>query len=616
MRILHRILLVVTCAFLAASAPHAAQWSRTYGPGTPSSVRQTADGGYILAGYLGCASWLMRLDAGGMGAWKRVRGSEGCGGIGSTSEWATFAQLAADGGYTVLGNDHFSSIWQPGQSTWISKLDSGGTVVWFKEYAGVGHIESVQPTADGGFVAAGELYVAPVGVNAVVLRFDAGGDLVWRASLNGIQQDRAHFVQATSDGGAVVAGHTFPYSRAGSAGPVDAWVVKLDEHGQIVWQKTYGGPGYDFANFVSPTADGGYVVVGTTDSFGSGGVDVWVWKLDAVGSILWQRTYGGPGAEYLYAAHQAQDGGLIVAGLTYSFGSGNSDAWVFKIDASGGIVWQRTFGGTGDDRTPRSVEPTADGGYAIAGHAPAGLPESDAPGAWVLKLDANGAINGCPNTNSSSAAVLESHATAQEGSLSSNVSYAPPYIGSSALWGVAEIVTSQQCYDPSPASRLTAVEYYYRSFDHYFLTTLPQEIAALDAGAFPGWTRTGKSFQTYGLDPAAASVCRFWSGQTFAPKSSHFYTPYVTECAYLKQQGVWQYESDVFALALPVGPAGQGVCGTATQPLYRAYNNGMSGAPNHRYTTDPAVLDAMVAQGWSMEGEASTRVFACVPTQQ
>ena len=86
--------------------------------------------------------------------------------------------------------------------------------------------------------------------------------------------------------------------------------------------------------------------------------------------------------------------------------------------------------------------------------------------------------------------------------------------------------------------------------------------------------------------------------------------------AYLKQQGMWQYEGDVFGLGLPAGLPGQGVCGTATQPLYRAYNNGMSGAPNHRYTTDPAVLDAMVAQGWSMEGEASTRVFACVPTQQ
>ena len=160
---------------------------------------------------------------------------------------------------------------------------------------------------------------------------------------------------------------------------------------------------------------------------------------------------------------------------------------------------------------------------------------------------------------------------------------------------------------------MTAVEFYHRDFNHYFLTTFPQEVAALDAGTFPGWARTGQSFQVYGLDPGAASVCRFWSGQTFAPKSSHFYTPYAAECGYLKQQGVWQYEGDVFALGLPVGPAGRGTCGTATQPVYRAYNDGQGGAPNHRYTTDPAVLDAMIAQGWIMEGEAATRVFACVP---
>ena len=615
MRILFRVFVAVTFAFLTATAAHAAAWSRTYGSGTPSSVRQTADGSYILAGYSGSRSWLMKLDASGNATWKRVRGGGDGVGPGSTSESAVLAEPAADGGYTVLGNSRVFSTWQPQQSTWISKLDGSGNVQWHKEYVGVGNIESAQPTADGGFLAAGARYVAPSGYEAVVLKFGAGGDLVWRAALKGNQEDMAHFVQATSDGGAIVAGHTFPSSTVGSTKRVDAWVTKLDGQGQIVWQKTYGGPGYDFARFVSPTNDGGYVVAGDTDSFGPGNSDIWIWKLDAGGSLLWQRTYGGFDRDNLSAVHPTEDDGVVVAGVTCSFGAGDCDGWVFEVDATGWIGGQRLFGGTGHDSVG-AIEPVADGGYVVAGIASLTSLGPDASGAWVVKVGAKGTISGCSIVDYSHVAPWEAHATAQEGNLSSQVSFALPYVESSVPWSDAEIMSLQQCYAPSPESRMTAVEYYYRTFDHYFLTALPQEIAALDAGTFPGWVRTGLSFQTYSRDPAVANVCRFWSGQTFAPKSSHFYTPYTSECDHLRQQGVWQFEGYAFGLELPTGLPGQGTCGTAMQPLYRAYNNGMSGAPNHRYTTDPAVLDAMIAQGWITEGEAATRVFACVPEQE
>jgi uncharacterized protein DUF5648 len=139
-------------------------------------------------------------------------------------------------------------------------------------------------------------------------------------------------------------------------------------------------------------------------------------------------------------------------------------------------------------------------------------------------------------------------------------------------------------------------------------------LAALDSGAIPGWIRTGRTFRVYPLGAAGKSdVCRFFSGQSFAPKSSHFYTPYPNECAALRAQGIWQYEGDVFALGLPSGAPGQGTCGSGDSPLYRLYNNGMGGAPNHRYTDDPTLVDAMIAIGWVFEGEAQTRVFACKP---
>ena len=159
-----------------------------------------------------------------------------------------------------------------------------------------------------------------------------------------------------------------------------------------------------------------------------------------------------------------------------------------------------------------------------------------------------------------------------------------------------------------------AVEYFRADDGHYFVTADVLEIATLDASPANGWARTGKSFNVYGSsDPLLMPVCRFWSGQSYAPKSSHFYTPYADECAKAKQDPAWVFERDAFYVRMPEGALGARTCRAGTQPLYRAYNNGISGAPNHRYMTDPAVLDAMIAQGWTMEGEAATRVFACVP---
>lgn len=158
----------------------------------------------------------------------------------------------------------------------------------------------------------------------------------------------------------------------------------------------------------------------------------------------------------------------------------------------------------------------------------------------------------------------------------------------------------------------TLVEYFHAGFGHYFLTGLGPEIEKLDVIAPGGWARTGHAFRVFieGLGDVVP-VCRFFSDQSFAPKSSHFYTPYANECAGLKAGSVWRYEGDTFHLQLPWATA----CPFGSQPLYRAYNNGLSGAPNHRYTIDASVLDAMIAQGWVMEGDSATRIFACVPRQ-
>lgn len=164
---------------------------------------------------------------------------------------------------------------------------------------------------------------------------------------------------------------------------------------------------------------------------------------------------------------------------------------------------------------------------------------------------------------------------------------------------------------------VAAVEYFHPQFDHYFVTTNGDEMQGLDLADPAPWMRTGKRFNVaYPYSTGLSSVCRFWSGQSFVPKSSHFYTPYASEeCSPLKSSSVWTYEGDVFSLKLPEGLPGAKGCPAGMQPLYRAYNNGQGGAPNHRYTIDASVLDAMSAKGWTVEGDGVTRVFACTPAE-
>ena len=163
---------------------------------------------------------------------------------------------------------------------------------------------------------------------------------------------------------------------------------------------------------------------------------------------------------------------------------------------------------------------------------------------------------------------------------------------------------------PLPPTKAEAIEYYYPAFDHYFVTDDPDEISALDGGAFPGWQRTGETFNVYSnASVGSASVCRFFSA-AFAPKSSHFYTPDAGECSIVNQNGDWSLEGDV--MSAPV-PDSAGNCPAGMQPVYRLYNNGQGGAPNHRYTTSLATRAQMISNGWIPEGYGSVGVIMCSP---
>ena len=164
---------------------------------------------------------------------------------------------------------------------------------------------------------------------------------------------------------------------------------------------------------------------------------------------------------------------------------------------------------------------------------------------------------------------------------------------------------------PPPPTTVDVIEYFHAEFGHYFITYLAGEISKLDDGTFKGWARTGKQFKawTTQADAEMVPVCRFFT-VAFAPKSSHFYTPFAPECTVVKTSSVWQYEGEVF---FTKQASVAGVCPANTVPVYRMYNNGQSGAPNHRYTTDLNVRTKMLADGWIPEGAGTVGVIMCSP---
>ena len=175
----------------------------------------------------------------------------------------------------------------------------------------------------------------------------------------------------------------------------------------------------------------------------------------------------------------------------------------------------------------------------------------------------------------------------------------------------AEAIAYAWFRQPGPLpQRMRAVEYHHAAFDHYFLTAAPAEIAKLDAGQFAGWSRTGHGFDVFAAAaPGLGSVCRFFSA-AFMPKSSHFYTPFASECTSVKGNADWQHEGNVFGAGLP---SLAGRCPSGMTPVYRLYSNGRAGAPNHRYTIDPQVRASMLAQGWVAEGTGPAGAILCSP---
>jgi hypothetical protein len=381
-------IVAAACLLIQSVALAQPQWQRTYGGAKADgakSVQQTADGGYIVAGgtwsYGAGAGdvWLIKTNSLGDTVWTRAFGGDGW-------DLGNSVRPTADGGYIIAA--YTESFGAGNGDIWLIKTDSLGDTAWTRTYGGVRWDDcySVRQTDDGGYVVAGitESYGSG-GPDAWLVKTDSAGDTIWTRTYGGTSLDEGHDVIPTSDGGYVIAASTMSFG----AGSGDAWLIRTDSAGDTVWTRTYGGSGAEYVYSATLIAGRGYVITGATESYGAGGLDVWLVKTDARGDTAWTRAYGGTGADEGWSVRQTSDGGYAVAGCTESFGAGASDVWLLRTDGGGDTLWTSTYGDTGLDES-YSVLQTADLGYIIAGATTSvGAGSYDA---WLIKIGPDGPV--------------------------------------------------------------------------------------------------------------------------------------------------------------------------------------------------------------------------------
>jgi hypothetical protein len=242
---------------------------------------------------------------------------------------------------------------------------------------------SIIQTTDGGYAIAGysETYSSPYDV--YIVKLNVNGLLQWTRNIGGTGNDFGYNIIQTSDGGYAIAGQTSSFG----AGVSDMYIVKLDSGGSLQWNKTIGGAASDYANCIIQTSDGGYAVAGQTNSFGAGNSDIFLIRLNSNGSIRWSRTVGGSGSDRARTIIKTFDGGFAISGSTSSFGSGSDDMYIVKLDSGGTVSWNRTAGGSNFDYAGSMIQ-CSDSSYVLGGYTQsfgAGLYDM-----YLVKFDKNG----------------------------------------------------------------------------------------------------------------------------------------------------------------------------------------------------------------------------------
>ena len=349
-------------------------WDRSYGGSGDerfAALDQTVDGGFIFGGstwldstggvktstnYGNTDYWIVRTDAGGNILWDRTFG-------GAWHDYLGDVRQTTDGGFVLAGwsasetNEIKSAPPISGEDFWIVRLDANGQKLWDRSYGGFFNDQArhIRQTADGGFLIGGYSEHGGFGMlDFRVMRIDANGNLLWDKHFGGVARDALLGMTLTADGGALLGGWS-ESGRSGNKtaalyGSSDFWVVGIDWQGNKLWDRSYGGTSHDILETLSAASDGGFLLAGysfsppggtkTAPLINSAGYDFWVIRTDAGGIELWQDTFGGANSEACNATAQTTDGGFILVGTSASTdgdrrgtGFGSDDYWLVKLTA-------------------------------------------------------------------------------------------------------------------------------------------------------------------------------------------------------------------------------------------------------------------------------------------
>ncbi|MGZ3866900.1 MAG: T9SS type A sorting domain-containing protein [Bacteroidia bacterium] len=382
--------------FLLASAGLSQNvFQKTFG-GTLSeyvySVQQTSDGGYILCGTKdidtltgNTDAFIIKTNSAGDTLWSKIYG-------GTSAEYGEAVRQTSDGGYVLAGIT--GSFGAGVEDIYVVKTNSTGDTLWTKTYGTIYDDLglSIEQTTDGGYVIAGHTESNGAGKgDFYCVKLDATGDTSWTKTYGGPKHDHAFCGTQTNDGGFIFVGHTVSFG--GPSGGF--YAVKTNSSGDTLWTRVYGGTTDSYCYTVIQTSDNGYAITGYTDCFGAGGTDFYLVKTNSTGDTLWTKTYGSANDDYSYGIDQTSDGGYIIAGTTSGVGGSDPDILLIKTNGSGDTLWTKTFGGAGSDNG-FSVAQTSDGGYIIGGTTSSfgnGIYD-----AYLIKTDANG-NSGCMQNN-------------------------------------------------------------------------------------------------------------------------------------------------------------------------------------------------------------------------
>ena len=261
-------------------------------------------------------------------------------------------------------------------------------IEWSRTYGGEGneHCFSIVQTQDGGFALAGETDSDGAGgYDFFFIRTDEEGEAIWSETYGGEANDVCRSMIQTDDGGFTLLG----YTQSFGAGDLDYWLVRIDENGDVIWTQTYGGEGYEYPLSLIQTDDGGFAMVGHTNSFGEGDRDWYFVKTDAEGEEQWTRTYGGEQADVCFSIVQTEDGGFALAGTSVSFGPGLNDYYLVRTDENGEEIWHQAYGGGRDDYCHDIVRIT-NGGFALSG---SGESFGNRHQYWLVNTENRGEVN-------------------------------------------------------------------------------------------------------------------------------------------------------------------------------------------------------------------------------